>query len=185
MVKGVYDHSPSTYSQYLGPLSPQAIFPYSPRFCGPGVYLQRHALRDRRSGTVANLRLAERWGQRNCIVYSEEKIFCTRAAGQNKNILDRHYSTSPTNQPRKNPFHLSSLSTHAPRVSTVGRGHPSLVSMYITHEHLTSSLHSSKIFTMLSLLNLFCSQGGCVGRGGGGRGRPSPRIPRSPSDKRK
>jgi hypothetical protein len=38
--------------------------------------------------------------------------------------------TSPTSQPKNNPFHLYSLSPHVTSVSTVGRGQPSLVSDY-------------------------------------------------------
>jgi hypothetical protein len=69
------------------------------------------------------------------IVYGEEKIFCTgpaRAAKTNKICTG---TTSPKNQPGKNPLHLSFLCPHSPQfqVPTVSRGHPSLVSLIETY----------------------------------------------------
>jgi hypothetical protein len=94
------DHSPTSYSQYLGPLAPQAILPYSPRFCGPGVYLQRHTLRDRRPSTAAYLQLTE-------IVYGEEKMFCTgptRAAGSEQKSLVPALQYKPNEPTKKEPL---------------------------------------------------------------------------------
>jgi hypothetical protein len=61
------------------------------------------------------------------IVYGEEKKLCTWPTRQeqprtNKNLF---------NQPRTDPFHFYSLSPHFTSVSTVSRGHPSLVSLII------------------------------------------------------
>jgi hypothetical protein len=38
---------------------------------------------------------------------------------------------NPTNQPRKDPFHMYSLSLHLPQFQTVSRGHPSLWSLWL------------------------------------------------------
>jgi hypothetical protein len=62
------------------------------------------------------------------IVYYEEKLVFTGSTGaakaEQKFLLPARVTTSLTNLPRKDPFHLSSLSPHSPSVSTVSRGHP-------------------------------------------------------------
>jgi hypothetical protein len=68
------------------------------------------------------------------IVYGEEKnilYWALEQPRQNKNLCTD--TTSPTKQPRKDPFHLYSLRPNLPSVSTASRGggHPSLVSMVI------------------------------------------------------
>ncbi len=69
---------------------------------------QRHILIDRRHGTTACL--VCRAMRTSEIVYGEEKIFCTGLTRAAK-------ATRSTNQPRKDPFHLSSLSPYTPHSS--------------------------------------------------------------------
>jgi hypothetical protein len=65
------------------------------------------------------------------IVYGEEKqiLYGVDQGSEGRTKISCIGSTTPTNQPKKDSFYLHSLSLHAPSVSTVGRGNPSLVSL--------------------------------------------------------
>jgi hypothetical protein len=80
---------------------------------------QRHILRDRRPSTTA---CSACWAmgtykQRIEIVYVGKKIFCTGPTGADKTgqKISCTGTTKLMNQPRKDPFHLSSFSPHSPQ----------------------------------------------------------------------
>jgi hypothetical protein len=103
----------------------------------PGFFPETHTKRQAiQHGCLPNLLGDEDKGSE--IVYREEKIFCSiRQLDQprlNKNFLYRH--DKPKNQPKKDPFHLYSLSPHSSQFPKVSRGHPSLVSLVLSAAYI-------------------------------------------------
>jgi hypothetical protein len=106
-----------------------------------GLYhwnIQRHTLRDRRPSMAVFTACWAMgyWGQRNWNSVRGEKnvLYWADKSSRGRTKISWTSTTSPANQPRKNPFHLSSLSPHSPQFQTVSRGHPSLVSLEITNK---------------------------------------------------
>jgi hypothetical protein len=93
---------------------------------------QRHILKDRRSSTAACLACCDRVISDRVIsieiVCCEEKniLYCAHYNSQGRAKISSTVMTSTMNQPRKDPFHLFSLSPLSPQFQ---RSHPSLVSL--------------------------------------------------------
>jgi hypothetical protein len=74
-----------------------------------------------------------------------KKIFCTGPTGTAKagQKISCNSTTSPTNEPTKEgPLSFVLLETPIASVSTVSRGHPSLISLMLAHEKLAGVINT-------------------------------------------
>ncbi len=80
-------------------------------------------------------------------MYGEEKIFCTgptgaAKAGQKSREMAR--SAQRTFEPRKDPFNMYVVLLETPiaSVSTVSRGHPSLITLMLANEKFAGVINT-------------------------------------------
>ncbi len=100
--------------------------------------------------------LARRWGQKNwnCVWWGKNILYWVAKAEQKSLVRARKAQQT---QPRRDPFHLYSLIPHLTSVSTVSRGHRSVLYLLITKE-TDSQSHAYKKILLIPLFFIFWMQ---------------------------